>query len=207
MDSALPTDSKSHPTPILLYLDKHNKGAQELVALLELPENALVFDVETGKRVQLTPESLQVLHDSLGGAIRSRKRKTREDTAEPTSDEAELDIPDELANQPFHPSIPTTDVPDIFIDNFVDDEDLLQNKFTIHTFGYVYGLKRAPDLTYRLIFAAAFLDFKDFTSHDLARIRLMYRWLLLAREQAYLVVNNASQNGDNFRGRGELSIP
>ncbi|KAG9100351.1 hypothetical protein FS749_015568 [Ceratobasidium sp. UAMH 11750] len=159
---------------------KHEERAQEVTRLLQKPENAYVFDVKTRQRIRLKAKDLQALQDSLGGAIRSRKCKattaetgsTAEDVLPTTAeDSAEGGIPAELADYPFHPSIPETDVPNILQDCFVDDEDLDRERFQIFRFGFVYGLKRAPDGTYRLIFAAAFLDLGAFSIHELARIQ------------------------------------
>ncbi|QRW09631.1 hypothetical protein RhiLY_08630 [Ceratobasidium sp. AG-Ba] len=193
---------KSQKDAILRRQHRRDKLAKEVVGLLETPENAYVFDVETQRRINLKPESLAALQDSLGGAICSRKRKAGEDV----SGESPAEQPDDLlspevADQPLFESIPTTDVPGIFQAQFVDDEDLEKQKFKIFNFGYVYALKKAPDGVYRLIFAAAFLGLDHFDRHELAHIKYMYRWFLSAQNQAYFVVNNSSQNGDKTRGR------
>ncbi|KAG8703973.1 hypothetical protein FRC08_002535 [Ceratobasidium sp. 394] len=132
----------------------------------------------------------------------SRKRKAASDqNGDSATNTGDLPIPPELADRPFHKSIPTTDIPNILCSQFVDDEDLEQENFKIFSFGYVYGLKKAPDGTFCLIFAAAFLDPNHFDRHKLAHIKYMYRSFLKAQDHAYFVVNNASQNGDKNHGR------
>ncbi|KAG8796207.1 hypothetical protein FRC12_003172 [Ceratobasidium sp. 428] len=203
-DIQLASDRKGKSNKAALHRrqNRRDKLAKEVVGLLETPENAYVFDVETRRRICLKPESLAALHDSLGGAIRSHRRKAGEEaTANSLADQLDVPIPSELADQPLFESIPTTDIPDIFCGQFVDDKDLEEEDFRIFNFGYLYALKKAPDGAFRLIFAAAFLDLDHFDRHELAHIKYMYKWFLSAQNHAYFVINNRSQNGDKARGR------
>ncbi|KAG8730167.1 hypothetical protein FRC11_007329, partial [Ceratobasidium sp. 423] len=127
-----------------------------------------VFDVETHHVVQLTDTSLAALCDSLGGGVHFCQKEGDKIISEL----AEIPLPES--------SIPTSDEPDLFKTGFVDYADLDREDFKTFNYGHIYGVKRAPDSHYQLIFVAVFLNLDDFNAQEHTQLQHMFHWFTLA---------------------------